>query len=73
MDVSGVKTTKTTTTTTEDGGGDGRGKRVLRWVHDAGGLHGGTVNAERRFRLKSVAGGGEGEEKEECVGEVCGC
>lgn len=33
---------------------------VLRWVHDAGGLHGGTVNAERRFRLESAAKGAKG-------------
>lgn len=38
---------------------------VLRWVHDAGSLHGGTVNAERRFRLESVTKGAKGGEKEE--------
>lgn len=45
---------------------DGEGKRVLRWVHDAGSLYGGTVNAERGFRLESVTEwGAKGGEKEE--------
>lgn len=29
-----------------------KGGELLRWVHDAGSLHGGMVNAERRFRLE---------------------
>lgn len=64
IDVSGVKTT--------DGKGGGGGekkeeKRVLRWVHDSGSLHGGMVNAERRFRLESVGGKGKEEEDKKSV------
>lgn len=45
---------------------------VLRWVHDAGGLHGGTVNAERRFRLESVAKGEKGDEGQSVLARFAG-